>query len=67
MVVQLADTLAGLQVPKPDAVVHRGGEQLRLRYVRVELDEAGKETNQKSFFSSRVANTTLSPNHLHKV
>lgn len=55
MVVQLADTPAGLQVPKPDAVVHGGGEQLRLRAVRVELDEAGRETNQESSFSSRTA------------
>lgn len=39
---QHAHTLTGAQVPQPNATVQRGGEELQLADVWVELDQAAK-------------------------
>lgn len=41
MALQHAHTLAGAQVPYPNAAVHRGGEELQPVNVWVELDQSG--------------------------
>lgn len=51
---QHAQTLAGAQVPYPNAAVHRGGEELQPVNVWVELDQSGvteKHFKYKVFFS----------------